>query len=278
MEPDGNGARLGNKGDHTMLRSRFFRPPILLLSAGGVLLLVLVVTGLLVSGSGFGRHDPIAYSHDPHTLLVQMRAGGGLVTPLDARLDSFPAFTLYGDGTTIYPGGYQYYQGHLDDAAIQRLLSLAMYDAGFFSLPANVGPTVMDAGSITIQITTAAQSRQVSMSSVNDSNDGAVARLRRVSDAIDALHRSADAAYVPPAVLLYSQHEAAPAGSGVDPAIPWPMADVSLEAAYQATWQSGNGLRLTGPNAQAALQTAAQPLPFTQNNQRYLVVAVPTLP
>ena len=41
--------------------------------------------------------------------------------PLNARLDSFPTFTLYGSGTTIYPVGYRYYQGHLDEAAIQQL-------------------------------------------------------------------------------------------------------------------------------------------------------------
>lgn len=250
----------------------------------GMRLSVLAVLAVLAGGVALGglasrRTERVAYTHEPGVVIVRLQMGGGMVQPLVARQESFPPFTLYGDGTTIYRVGSSYFQGRLDEAAIQRLLGLAVEDVRFFDLAERIGPVVYDAGSTGMRVNAAGRDHTVSMSSVGGENDADVRRLERLVTAIDALRTGADPAYVPAVVLLFAQHD--PAGSGRAPGsavTPWPLAEINLEQIYKATWETDESRQVTGAAATAALQAATAPRPFTQAGQRYLVVAVPTVP
>ena len=77
-------------------------------------------------------------------------------------------------------------------------------------------------------------------------------------------------AYTPPGATLYAEIATGQPG----PAAPaWPLTTVSL--ADVLTESDGNGLHLTGADAQAALHAAPRVAPFVEHGVSYLVVAHP---
>lgn len=218
---------------------------------------------------------PISYPTGAGDTVVRLSATGGGMLP--GRLyyleGQFPPFTLFGDGTLIYTTEGGFYQAHLDDAAIRRLLDLAVNDARFFDLPDFVGPTCCDMPGSGLTITANGQTRTVSMSILDENtpNDSPERRLQRVLAAINALRTGKDAGYTPAGATLHA--EVAP-GDPAPGAPAWPLAQVALAAAAQES----SGLHLTGADAQAALQTAPRVTPFVENGITYQVIAVPDSP
>jgi hypothetical protein len=82
---------------------------------------------------------------------------------------------------------------------------------------------------------------------------------------------------VPAAVTLYAE-----GGSPIAPddtAPDWPLPAVPLASVLAASERgSATALRLTGPDAAAALAAAPTPRPFREAGRRYTVVAVPDGP
>ena len=98
-------------------------------------------------------------------------------------------------------------------------------------------------------------------------------RLQRLLDALTALETGQDPAYTPAGATLYAELATGQPG----PAAPaWPLTTVSLAAVL--TESDGNGLHLTGADAQAALQAAPRVGPFVESGISYLVVALPDPP
>jgi hypothetical protein len=217
--------------------------------------------------------------------VIQMNEEAGLLPRLDVLALSFPEFTLFGDGTLVYHTRTAYYQTHLDEPAIQGLLAQAITDTRFFDLePFYNEPNVYDASALRVQVvangqdhTSGALALGLIAADQSAPPDAPRARLLRFVTALRALMPEGGPPYVPAAVTLYAEggSPAAPA----DPAPPWPLPGVTLAAVLQqGNGGSATALRLTGPDAAAALAAAATPRPFLEAGRRYTVVAVPDGP
>jgi hypothetical protein len=236
----------------------------------GVALLMMIALSL--AGCGAGR---VSYPTGARDIVVRLSGTGGGMLP--GRLyyyeGQFPPFTLFGDGTLVYAAQGGLYQGHLDEAAIGRLLQGAVNDAHFFDLPDFVGPTCCDMPGSSLTISANGQTKTVSMSLLDETSDSnsPERRLQRILAALTALQTGHDAVYTPAGATLHAE-----VGTG-DPnpnALPWPVAGVSLAAAAQ----DPNGLHLTGADAQAVLQAAPGVGPFVEQGIPYLAIAVPDPP
>src|SRR4051794_28647968 len=141
-------------------------------------------------------------------ILLSARGGGMVASPIYNVTNSFPEFALYGDGTAIYRPETGYHQIHLDEAAIQRLIGVAMNVTQFFTLPSSVGPSCCDMPSSDIEVHAAGQSRTVSFSLLEDpatpGADTPERRLARLLKAIADLSREDGPAYQPAGVTLYA--------------------------------------------------------------------------
>jgi hypothetical protein len=236
---------------------------------GGVLLLAAT---LILAACGTG---PVTYSTGGHDVVVRLSGTGGGMLP--GRLyyyeGQFPPFTLFGDGTLVYAASGSLYQAHLDAAAIQQLLQVAVNDAHFFDLPDFVGPTCCDMPGSSLTISANGQTRTVSMSLLDETTDAnsPERRLRRILDALTALQTGHDAVYTPAGATLHAELAR---GEPNPNAVSWPLQAISLAAAAQAT----TGLHLTGADAQAVLQAAPGVGSFVENGVSYLAIAVPDPP
>jgi hypothetical protein len=235
--------------------------------------LLLLLGSLILAACGAG---PVSHPTGARDIVVRLSATGGGMLP--GRLyyyeGQFPPFTLFGDGTLVYAAG-GFYQAHLDEAAIQRLLTLAVNDVHFFDLPDSVGPTCCDMPHSQLIISAGGQTKAVGMSLLDEKTDSnsPERRLQRLLDALTALQTGQDPAYTPPGATLYAEIATGQPG----PAAPaWPLTTVSL--ADVLTESDGNGLHLTGADAQAALQAAPRVAPFVEHGVSYLVVATPDPP
>jgi hypothetical protein len=236
----------------------------------GALLLLLGTLILTACGSA-----PVSYATGARDTVVRLSGTGGGMLP--GRLyyyeGQFPPFTLFGDGTLVYAAQGGLYQAHLDDAAIQKLLQLAVNDAHFFDLPDFVGPTCCDMPGSSLTISANGQTKTVSMSLLDETTDAnsPERRLRRILDALTPLQTGHDPTYTPAGAMLHAE----PAIGQPSPNAPaWPLKTVSLAAVAQ----DPNGLHLTGADAQAALQAAPGVGPFVENGVTYLAIAVPDPP
>jgi hypothetical protein len=255
-----------------------------LLLAGLLLLAGCGDTGL---GGPTPTPVPVARPTAADAVVIRLSGGGGgmVASPIYNMDSRFPAFVLYGDGRLIYRTGDGFYQTHLDEAAVQRLVGVAVNDARFFTLPSSVGPMCCDMPSSQIEVHAAGQSGSVSFSILDPPStpgaDSDESRLSRLIDAIQALRVETAPAYQPAGVTLYADG-GSPAGAGAG-LLPWPVASVALSQALDASrkpgggW-TGEGLRLTGADATAVLKAAPSVKEFTQNGLRYYVVAVPDAP
>src|SRR6188508_1837062 len=185
---------------------------------------LLLLSAFLLAACGAGS-TPISYPTGAQDIVMRLSATGGGMLP--GRLyyfeGQFPPFTLFGDGTLIYSAAGGFYQAHLDDAAMQRLLGLAVNDARFFDLPDFVGPTCCDMPGSGLTITANGRTKNVSMSLLDDnpSSDSPERRLQRVLGAIDDLRTGKDAVYTPAGATLHV--EVAPGDPAPD-APAWPLA------------------------------------------------------
>src|SRR5262249_50447759 len=93
--------------------------------------LLLLISPLILAACGAG---PVSHPTGARDIILRQSGTGGGMLP--GRLyyyeGQFPPFTLFGDGTLVYTGNGGFYQAHLDEAAIQRLLTLAVNDVHFF--------------------------------------------------------------------------------------------------------------------------------------------------
>src|SRR5690348_405738 len=225
-----------------------------------------------------GRHNgPIAHPVGVHDIVIQLQTGGGMEPRLEAMADTFPVLTLYGDGTLIYHMSGAYQQTRLDEAAMQRLLHVALDDVAFFNLPSSLADVeVYDAPGTSVTVNADGRAHAVSAMALGFGDDAGHddqrSRLLQLVQALGALEDDQAPAYVPAAVRLYAE----PAGTtGATPALPaWPVAGVDLAAVLAGQGSDGSGFRLTGDAAAAGLRAAASPAVFTQTGQSYRVVAV----
>src|SRR5215212_1317116 len=86
---------------------------------------LLMLGAFLVAGCGV---SPLSYPTGGQDVVVRLSATGGGMLPgrLYYFAGQFPPFTLFGDGRLIYTTENGFYQAHLDDAAIRRLLGRAV--------------------------------------------------------------------------------------------------------------------------------------------------------
>src|SRR4051794_35896526 len=79
---------------------------------------------------------PIAHPTGAQDIVLQLGGVGGGMVPsrIYDLADRFPRFTLFGDGRVVYRSDTGFYQTHLDEAAISRLLTLAVREVRFFQL------------------------------------------------------------------------------------------------------------------------------------------------
>ncbi|HUS14702.1 MAG TPA: hypothetical protein VM536_06745 [Chloroflexia bacterium] len=223
---------------------------------------------------------PVSVPHPTGARDIVIQLGGVSGGMVASRLynleDQFPRFTLFGDGTAVYRTETGYYQSRLDEAAMARLLALAVHDVRFFQLSDRIGPACCDMPVSQVAVHADGRDKTVGMSILDDTDpESEGARLGRLLAAIDALRTGKAPAYQPAHVHLYAEllrgtpNTAPPA---------WPLGRLSLAAAATATESGGAGLLLSAPDAQAALQAAASRQPFTENGAAYDVVAVPVGP
>ncbi len=214
-----------------------------------------------------------------------MTETAGLLPRLDALAARFPAFTLFGDGTLVYHTRTGYYQTHLDEGAMQGLLTLAITDLHFFDLdPAYPLPNIYDAATTQVRLVAAGQDHGSGASALGfgpadqqATPETPRARLLRLVTALRARMPEGGPPYPPTAVALYAEGGSplVPADAAAD----WPLPNTALAAVLEASNRgTGAALRLTGPEAAAALQAAATPRPFREAGRRYTVVAVPDGP
>lgn len=213
-------------------------------------------------------------------VLVQLTYIGGGMSPsrLDYLTGRFPQFSLRGDGTLLYGKDGTIYQGHLDEAAIQRLLALAVNDVRFGDLPDFVGPECCDMPGTSLSITTTYLHKTITMSIMDDKTDSnsPEARLRRLLSALDALSTGQDPVYQPAGVTLFV--EATRDVPATAPVPAWPIAAAVLAQVAQTTTTSGEGLHLIGPDAQQAVRLIHGTTTFTENGTLYRVLIVPDQP
>jgi hypothetical protein len=205
-----------------------------------------------------------------------------MMARLDTLAASYPTLTLYGDGRLVYHTYKGYYQAHLDEAAVQRLLILAVNEVRFFDLdPYYALPNVYDAPSTRVRVSAIGRTYTSGGQALGYVDESTTVeprrRLLRLVNALIDLMVEGGAPYVPARVALYAEGGTTDASGS--PAPDWPLPGVSLDAALQA---SNNGkqaaLRLTGADAATALQAAPAPRAFMQDGRRYSVVAVPDEP
>ncbi|HMA37168.1 MAG TPA: hypothetical protein VKY74_22120 [Chloroflexia bacterium] len=218
-----------------------------------------------------------------HDIVIQISGGvGGMVPPIYIQASRFPGFTVFGDGTLIYRAGKGFYQSRLDEAALQRLLTLAVDDVHFFTLDQFNGPPCCDMPSTNVTLAADGQRRSVSVTFAEETttptgSESSVHRLGRLLTALNALRSETAPAYLPAGVTIYAESRPASASDGAIPH--WPVSEILLARVLQsAPDRSGGSLRVTGPAAQAALRAAPDPQPFTDAGQGYIVVAVPDSP
>lgn len=227
----------------------------------------------------------VAHPSGARDIVIQMSEEAGLLPRLDVLALSFPEFTLFGDGTLVSHTRTAYYQTHLDEPAIQGLLTQAITDTRFFELePFYNEPNIYDAPVVHLRVVAGGQDHTSSalalgLTAADQTAPPAAprARLLRLVAALRALMAEGGPPYVPAAVTLYAEggSPAAPA----DPAPAWPLPGVTLASVLQqGNGGSGTAVRLTGPDAAAALTAAAIPRPFLEAGRRYTVVAVPDGP
>jgi hypothetical protein len=213
-------------------------------------------------------------------VLVQLTYIGGGMSP--SRLDyltwRFPQFSLRGDGTLLYGKDGTIYQGRLDEAAIQRLLALAVNDVRFGDLPDFVGPQCCDMPGTSLSVNTTDLHKTITMSIMDDKSDSnsPEARLRRLLAALDALSTGQDPVYQPAGVTLFAESTPnVPAGTTA-PA--WPISSAVLAQVAQTTLTNGAGQHLTGPDAQQAVRLIHGTTTFMENGILYRVLLVPDAP
>jgi hypothetical protein len=235
--------------------------------------LLLLISTLTLAACGFG--GPVAHATGARDIVVRLTSpqGGMLPAGLYYHEGQFPAFTLFGDGTLVYATNGGLYQARLDEAAIQRLLGVAVNDARFFDLGDFVGPTCCDMPGSQLTINAGGKEKTVGLSIIEDTSDGnsPEGRMLRLINAINALRTGKDQIYTPAGATVYAE---TPRGQTMPAATAWPLAQVSLAAVVL----DSEGLHLTGADAQAALQAAPGVTPFIENGVSYLVIAVPDSP
>jgi hypothetical protein len=202
---------------------------------------------------------------------------------------AFPYFTLYGDGTAIYSSQTGYHEIHLDEATMQRLLSVILNEKRFFELDSNLWADGLgtDWATTRVRVGAAGQDYTVEAYGLRFGSTGIETPERqRLSDVAGAIHNlMVDDAplYQPAAAILYVGYDTTPLPGRItatpDPAVPaWPVPGVRLADATVTEEIWSPHLRLTGATAVAALQVANRSHSFTQEGQPYTVVVVPELP
>ena len=225
-----------------------------------------------------GGTAPIAHPTGARDVMIRQSGTSGGMVPsrLDNLAGQFPPFTLFGDGRLVYSKDGGLYQAHLDEAAIQKLLALAVNDVRFFDLGPFVGPQCCDMPGSQLSITAAGQTKNVSMSilDANGADADSVRRLQRLLAALAALRTGTDPVYTPTGVTLYAE---AVRGEVAANTPAWSAPQVSLAAARAAT-SAGPGLPLTGEAAQAARRAEQGGPIFLENGAGYRVLVVPAAP